>query len=182
MNTNNVKEFSHQSTTQGVCRGFDPIVPESARLMILGTMPSVSSLEERFYYAHPRNAFWPIMQRFFDQPASTEDEKRHLMLEHDILLWDVLSHCHRNGSLDSAIRHPEANDFSWVFSGHTQLSGVLFNGQAAFNLFKKQVLPYQPVPDTLKQIALPSTSPANARLSFDQKYTHWSKVLNDLLF
>lgn len=163
------------------CNGFLPIEPLSAKVLILGTMPSVESLNQAFYYAHPRNAFWPIMQKLLNRNLASDDEKTHALQEAGIFLWDVLEACHRQGSLDSAIQQPEANDFTWIFAKHPHLKTVIFNGKAAESLFKKQVLAKQTLPQDLHFMTLPSTSPANARLSFEDKYLLWQEKLAELL-
>lgn len=168
-------------TESAICEGFSPIVPEKAKIMVLGTMPSVASLNEAFYYAHPRNAFWPIMARYFDVTLSTESQKRQLMMEQGILLWDVLNQCRRDGSLDSAISDPVPNNFESMFSVHTDLSAVLFNGQAAYQLFRKKVLPICVLPSQLEMEVMPSTSPAHAGKNFEQKYAYWAQVLENYL-
>ncbi|MBN2865472.1 MAG: DNA-deoxyinosine glycosylase [Thiotrichales bacterium] len=149
--------------------------------MILGTMPSVASLEQSFYYAHPRNAFWPIMQILLNKTLVTDQEKALALKERGIFLWDVLQGCERKGSLDSAIKHPQANNFEAVFKHYPNLNVVAFNGQAAEKLFKQQVLKKQTLPDDLTYLCLPSTSPANARLSLQDKVLLWQEKLNNLL-
>ncbi|QBZ83342.1 DNA-deoxyinosine glycosylase [Hydrogenovibrio crunogenus] len=163
------------------CQGFSPIVPAQPKLLILGTAPSVVSLEKSFYYAHPRNAFWPILADYFNQPVDSVEAKKALCLENDILLWDVLSACERQGSLDSAIKQPEPNDFETLFQTYSDLKVVLFNGKAAQNLFEKQVVKKQSLPDDLMFYSLPSTSPANARLTFENKRVFWHKTLQQTL-
>ena len=149
--------------------------------MILGTMPSVASLEEAFYYAHPRNAFWPIMQRLLGEQLVTNKEKAQALKVHGIFLWDVLQGCERKGSLDSAIKNPQANHFEAVFKQFPSLNAVAFNGQAAEKLFKQHVLKKQVLPDNLTFVSLPSTSPANARLSLEDKVLLWQEKLNHLV-
>lgn len=163
------------------CNGFEPIEPASAKVLILGTMPSVKSLNQAFYYAHPRNAFWPIMQTLLNRSLDSDAEKTRALQEAGIFLWDVLAACHRQGSLDSAIQQPKANDFTWIFAKHPQLKTVVFNGKAAESLFKRHVLKVQALPHDLSFMTLPSTSPANARLSLEDKYLLWQEKLAALV-
>ncbi len=149
--------------------------------MVLGTMPSVASLEESFYYAHPRNAFWPILSDYFKLPIESTEQKVALCKQSGILLWDVLSSCERQGSLDSAIKQPEANDFASLFQQYPSLKTILFNGKAAQNLFEKQVTKKQALPDDLVFFSLPSTSPANAQLTFENKRVLWHETLEQVL-
>lgn len=166
------------------CEGFAPIEPSSAKVLILGTMPSVASLEAAFYYAHPRNAFWPIMAAILnvdEADLKTVEQKQAALKENGILLWDVLQACHRQGSLDSAIESPQANDFSALFKRHSELHSVFFNGKTAESLFKKHVLGQQSLPENLNLVTLPSTSPANARLKLDDKRLLWQEKLSKVL-
>lgn len=164
-----------------LCHGFNPIVPNMPKVIILGTMPSVVSIEQAFYYAHPRNAFWPIMEQLLGHTLNTEREKIVALQQAGIFLWDVLQACERQGSLDSAIKQPQANDFEAIFARFPQLKTVIFNGQAAEKLFKQQVLKRQAVPSDLTYLTLPSTSPANARLKLSDKVLFWQEKLQDLL-
>lgn len=160
------------------CFSFSPVEPDQAQLMILGTMPSVASLQENFYYAHARNAFWPILENYFDIKLTSVHDKKTLLCRQGIFLWDVLQSCDRPGSLDSAIKNPVANNFESTFKKHPQIKTVFFNGKAAESLFKKQVLKIQSLPEDIFYEVLPSTSPANARLNFERKKQFWIEKLN----
>ncbi len=165
-------------------QGFAPIANNNAVLLVLGSMPSVASLKQQQYYAHPRNAFWPIMQRLIEVPDElTYAEKQALVKRHGIAVWDVLAACFRPGSLDSAIdeKSISANDFVGFFATHTQLRQVVFNGGKAEQLYNKHVLP-QVVErwPQLQYARLPSTSPAMAALSLEQKTECWRMVLSSV--
>ncbi|MBO1924927.1 DNA-deoxyinosine glycosylase [Thiomicrorhabdus sp. 6S3-12] len=162
--------------------GFAPIVPEEPKLIILGTMPSVKSLQDAFYYAHPRNAFWPIISSLVGRVLISEEDKRRACNELGILLWDVLSACEREGSLDSAIKQPEANDFAALLAQFPHIKSIFFNGQPAAKLFQQQVIKKQSLPDDLILTTLTSTSPANARLTIDDKILFWKEKLSPVLF
>ena len=163
------------------CLGFSPIIPPNPKILILGTMPSVVSLEEAFYYAHPRNAFWPIIASFAGHSLESIEEKKRACDQLGIYLWDVLQACERQGSLDLAIQAPSANDFERVFNTFPDLKAVAFNGQAAEKLFKKEVLKKQSLPDELLFVSLPSTSPAYAAMSLDDKRDLWQEKLSHLV-
>lgn len=166
---------------ENYCQGFAPIIPDKPKLMILGTMPSVKSLEQAFYYAHPRNAFWPIFESIYQVNLQTDDEKIAFCKSKNILLWDVLKACERVGSLDSDIRLPEVNDFESIFGRFPDLKTVLFNGQKAQLLFRRHVEPNQNIPDDICFQTMPSTSPANARLTFENKRDFWQAGLIKIL-
>ena len=160
-------------------RSFPPIADADARILILGSMPSKESLRANQYYAHPRNAFWPIMGELAGAAPALPYEQRALKLRAaGIALWDVLDSCTRQGSLDADIDpdsiHP--NDFAAFFETHPHISRVYFNGTMAEQSFRKHVLPQLGhLPLQLQR--LPSTSPANASLRFEQKLEAWKTIL-----
>ena len=150
--------------------GFAPVAEEGARLLILGTMPSVRSLEDAFYYAHPRNAFWPIMARVLEEtPAGDAEGKRSLLIRHHVALWDVCRSCVRPGSLDSGIRDMEPNDVRGLLARLPGIGKVLFNGAAAERLYFAHI---GSLPDGVVHQRMPSTSPAYT-LSFEKKLAAW---------
>lgn len=163
-------------------QSFDCIAAPDARILILGSIPGVKSLQEAQYYAHPRNGFWPIMAQLlgFD-PARPYAERLEHLKRAGIALWDVVHRCHRPGSLDQHIAGDsvEANDFATFFREHPQVRAVFFNGTAAETLFKRHVIRGgTPLPDNLAMNRLPSTSPANAGLPLEQKLEQWRVILD----
>lgn len=168
-----------------LAHGFPPVARTHARVLILGSMPGVASLQAGQYYAHPRNQFWPIMASLlgFDATRRNYAERLLCLLDADIALWDVLQSCHRPGSLDADIA-PDSivtNDFTTFFRNHPLVSHVYFNGAAAESHFARHVLRRQCLP-LLEMQRLPSTSPAHAALDFDAKLAAWraiSETLND---
>ena len=153
---------------------FPPVAPPGARVLILGSMPSEASLRQGFYYGHPRNAFWRILADVFCAPLpGSIPEKIALVEANDVALWDVLHSCVREGSLDSAIREMEVNDFSALFRQCPGIRRVLLNGGTAKKVFLKhgaQAL------DGREWAALPSTSPAYT-LSYERKLAQWRQAL-----
>ena len=154
--------------------GLDPIEGERARVLILGSMPGRVSLDAAEYYAHPRNAFWNVMQRLGIDRGASYAERCRLVTERGIALWDVARTCIREGSLDAHIRAAEPNDFAGFGSRHAELGWMLFNGKKARELYDKQV----EAPDGVELITLPSTSPANTQQG---KVEAWLAVLNRAL-
>ena len=161
---------------KNMLESFAPLINHNTRIMILGTMPGVKSLAEQQYYAHPQNAFWKIISQIYHQgkPFENYEEKKQCLLAHNIGLWDNLRSCLREGSLDTNITDAIPNDFETLFSQYPNVSKLLFNGQASFKYFKK----YHPLllSKTAYEI-MPSTSPANASVRFEQKLDIWKNAL-----
>lgn len=157
-------------------QGFAPILGEQPKVLILGTMPSVASLQSRQYYGHPRNAFWWIMAELlgFDQALPYAQRVEQLKLEH-IAVWDVIAACHRPGSLDSRIDSStvQPNDLPCLFREQPSLKLLAFNGQAAAKLFK-QFIGLDQWPG--EHMVLPSTSPAHASMTHEQKLQRWRQI------
>lgn len=154
---------------------FEPVAPPGARILVLGSMPSVESLNQGFYYAHPRNAFWRILAEVYGEPFPGDVPGRiALLTRHDIALWDVLQSCEREGSLDSAIRQPTPNDFGELFRRCPNIRRILFNGGTAERLFLRWG---RPCLDGRSCRRLPSTSPAYT-LSYERKLAQWRQALN----
>ena len=152
---------------------FPPIANAEAKILILGTMPSVQSLKACQYYGNPRNAFWKILFTVFNTPFSADyNKKKSLLLENHIALWDVLETCMREGSLDSAIEQEIPNDFDSFLKTHTNITHIYFNGQKAAAYFKQ----YAKLDHKYHLATLPSTSPANAGKSFEAKRNEWSVI------
>lgn len=154
---------------------FEPIADQNSRLLILGTMPSVKSLEAAFYYAHPRNAFWPMMAEIFGKPLpETVEEKKKMILQNGIALWDVAGSCVREGSLDSAMRKVELNDFGEFFIRFPKIERVLLNGGAAWTLYHR--LPVEIV-NSRACVKMPSTSPAYT-MKYEKKLEIWNREIS----
>ncbi len=162
--------------------GFPFVADASAAILILGSMPGRESLRQQQYYAHPRNAFWPIMGQLFGFDASLPYHERLSQLQrHHVALWDVVQRCRRPGSLDADIREAEANDFATFFAAHPHIRHLFFNGAKAESLYLKLVRPglderWQCLPAR----RLPSTSPAHAAMRADQKLELWRSILAPL--
>lgn len=159
---------------------FAPVIGENARILILGSMPGDASLEADQYYAHPRNAFWPIMGRLLGfKPDISYEQKIAKLKSSGVALWDVLFSCQREGSLDSEIRQESVNDIAGLLKQHSTISHIYLNGTKAEASFKRHVLPtLKPIPPEWAR--LPSTSPAHAALSMDGKYRAW-RIIADII-
>ncbi len=162
-------------------RSFPPIARRDARVLVLGTMPGIASLAASQYYAHPRNAFWPIVGAVcgFD-PALPYRRRCAALRARGVAVWDVLAACVRPGSLDSDIdvATMEAHDFAAFFASHRAIRVVVGNGGVAHGLFVRRVQPLLPEPArSLPAVRVPSTSPAHAGRSFAAKLAAWRRVL-----
>jgi hypoxanthine-DNA glycosylase len=164
-------------------RGFPPIARPDARILILGSMPSRESLARQQYYAHPRNAFWPIMTELLGLAAASYPERAAALAQRGVALWDVLQTCFRSGSLDAAIddRTLVTNDFPSFFDAHPRIRRVFFNGAKAEAVYRRHVLPLLPEPAAaLPLLRLPSTSPAHAGMTLRQKAAAWRAIADSL--
>lgn len=173
-----------------LARAFQPLARPAARKLILGSMPGEASLQASQYYAHPRNLFWPFMGELLGFDSKTDyTERTARLLAADIALWDVLMACERQGSLDSAIVQESIviNDFAAFLSDHRHIHSIYFNGKKAESLFRRQVLPtiaglrpdlHTSLRTSLRLVSLPSTSPANAAISYADKLSAWHSIID----
>jgi TDG/mug DNA glycosylase family protein len=159
--------------------GFAPIARQDARILVLGSLPGQKSLTEQEYYAHPQNAFWPIMKEIFAVTGSYA-ERCACLMHHELAVWDVLQSSVRPGSLDADIRQETAmaNDFEAFLREHPRIQGIAFNGKKAQQLFRRMVC----IEDfgDLRMIELPSTSPAHAAMTFESKLDLWKAGIRHL--
>lgn len=154
-------------------RGFAPVLDAHVHTLILGSFPSEASLAAGQYYAHPRNQFWCILGNVLGHrlPELPYPQRLLVLLAHGVGLWDVLGACERAGSLDADIRAARANDFAVLRHRAPKLARVLFNGQAA-GRFAPQFLEAG-----LEVAVLPSTSPAHAGMTLQDKLARWRMAL-----
>lgn len=152
-----------------------PVVSSATRLLILGSFPGVASLAARQYYGHPQNHFWRILQAFWpsthrEMVIDSYESRIEWLLDHGLGLWDVYGSCERQGSLDSAIRNPEVNDFARLAARCQALRAIAHNGGESYKQAGQLTLPGVLIH------RLPSTSPANATWSFERKLAAWRLV------
>ena len=153
--------------------GLAPVVDAGTRILVLGSFPGAASLAAQQYYAHPRNLLWPILSALTGEPLAQlpYDERLPRLLAHGFGLWDVLGACEREGSLDSAIRQPAANDFARLRELCPLLETVGFNGQTSGKFAPRFAA------EGYRTLVLPSTSPAHASLTLAQKLEQWKVLL-----
>lgn len=150
--------------------GLPPVTGRDPEILILGSFPSHMSLEKGEYYGNPKNQFWKIMGILFGiNPASSYSDRTRLLAEHHVALWDVLASCSRKGSLDSAIRDPVANDIRGFVAAHPTIRCIALNGSTAGRYFAR-------LNPGLAGRFLPSTSPAYARMSLNEKARCWACI------
>ena len=162
------------SIPQTVTHPIPPFCAEGARLLILGSFPSVKSRESGFFYGHPQNRFWRVLAAVFeDAVPQTAEEKKAFLSAHGIALWDVIASCSIAGSSDSSIRDVTPNDIASLLKAHN-IRSIFTNGKTAHTLYEKHIHP------TLgtAAICLPSTSPANAAWSVEKLTEAWKILKN----
>ena len=154
-------------------RSFPPVADHQARVLVLGTLPGEESLRRGEYYAHPRNLFWPIIFALFDAVLSPGyAEKLAFTVAHRIALWDVCETGERDASADSSIRRECPNAIDRLLDTHPLIRAVAFNGTGAQRLHDRH---FARRPD-INYLALPSTSPAHARIGFAGKLARWAAL------
>lgn len=158
---------------------FAPIEVPHSRILILGSMPGAESLRKGEYYAHPRNLFWHMLGTLCDfNPALPYTERIAALGAAKISVWDVLQSCTRHGSLDVDIEKSSIvpNDFNSFFKRQSNITHVYFNGSAAEIIYRRKVLP-DLSSHQIQYTRLPSSSPAHASMSFDEKLAAWRAIL-----
>lgn len=152
--------------------GLAPVLAPDTRVLVLGSFPGAASLAAGRYYAHPRNQFWPLISAVVKEDLASlpYEERLPRLLAHRFGLWDVLAGCEREGSLDSAIRNPAANDFERLRALCPELETVGFNGQAS-GKFAPQF-----AAAGYRTVVLPSSSPAHMAMTFEQKLEVWRRL------
>jgi hypoxanthine-DNA glycosylase len=164
---------------------FSPLASSDAKILILGSFPGKESLRKQEYYAHPRNAFWFIIKTLFRLEDSLSYLERVKALKSNrVALWDVLLSCQREGSLDSSIDDTtiSVNDFTLFFRKYKEIQWVFFNGLKAEKEYQRRVMPLVgSFRHTLQYCRLPSTSPAMAMLTRDEKLAQWAGILEKLI-
>lgn len=151
-----------------------PLFDENAKILILGSFPSVKSREQGFFYGHPQNRFWRVMARICGEetPKSIE-EKTRIILENHFALWDVIHSCEITGSADSSIKNVQPNDLSIILE-KANIRQIFLNGKKAEALYNKYIKDGVSIPSAV----LPSTSPANASWSVDRLFEYWNAEIS----
>lgn len=153
-------------------KAFRPLIDGQPKILILGTFPSPISREKGEYYGNAQNKFWNIIYDVFGVEFNNPDyaEKQKVLFDNGIALWDVIESCEIIGAADTAIKNPVYNTALLEFIKRNNISTVVFNGQKAHEFYKKGI-------GNTDGTVLPSTSPANARISYGAKLSAWAKAL-----
>ncbi|MBP3568476.1 MAG: DNA-deoxyinosine glycosylase [Lachnospiraceae bacterium] len=160
-------EYSHISHT------FLPVYDENSELLILGSFPSVKSREQGFYYGHPRNRFWKVLAAVCGcEVPKTIEEKKAMLLDNHIAIWDVIDSCDIIGSSDSSIKNVVPADIVGILP-KTKITRIFANGKTAGSLYEK----FSRESTGIEAIVLPSTSPANAAYSLERLTECWKRCL-----
>lgn len=161
-----------KQTYTHVSHDFEPVFDENSKVLILGTFPSVKSRENQFYYGHPQNRFWKVIAGLTESEVpQTIEEKKKLLLEHGIAIWDVIESCDIIGSSDSSIKNVVPADIERVVA-NSKIQNIYANGGTAKKLYEK----YSQKKTGREIIGLPSTSPANAAYSLERLLEYWQEV------
>ena len=149
-----------------------PLYSKESRVLILGSFPSVKSREQAFFYGHPQNRFWRVISDIFEGPVpQTVEEKKQLILNNRLALWDVIAECEISGSSDSSIKDVVPNNIGKILS-ESNISAIFVNGRTA----EKYYVKYTEPKIGRKAVCLPSTSPANAAWSLERLCEEWKII------
>ena len=163
-------EYAH------IVHSFEPVYDKDSEILILGTLPSVKSRENNFYYGHKQNRFWKVLATLLKEPVpETIEEKKAMLLAHRVALWDVIQSCDIKGSSDSSIKNVQPTDIGMILE-KTNVTQIYANGNKAGQLYKRYQFPVTGIEATV----LPSTSPANAAWSLARLCEAWKTILHDL--
>ena len=151
---------------------FKPIVFKDTEVLILGSFPSIKSFENNFYYAHPRNQFWKIMEAVKSYPVNNKDQKIWLLKESKFGLWDMIKNCSRDNSLDSSLEEEEVNDIAFFLEENPTIKKLAFTGKKSQALFETH-FGYLDI----ERVYLPSPSAAYAKMSIEDKIKSYKELL-----
>lgn len=156
-----------------IVHSFEPVYDKDSEILILGTLPSVKSRENNFYYGHKQNRFWKVLATLLKEPVpDTIEEKKAMLLAHRIALWDVIQSCDIKGSSDSSIKNVQPTDIGMILE-KTNITRIYANGNKAGQLYKRYQFPVTGI----EAMVLPSTSPANAAWSLERLCEVWYVIL-----
>lgn len=154
-----------------VVHPFEAVYNNDSKILILGSFPSVKSREINFYYGHPQNRFWKILENIYNEKIDNNIEsKKEFLLRNNIALWDTIKSCEITGSSDSSIKNAIPNDIETLIQ-KTNIKAIFCNGNTSYKLFMK----YFKNKINIPIICLPSSSPANAKFSLESLTEIWKE-------
>lgn len=153
---------------------FGPLYTADSKVLILGSFPSVKSRQQNFFYGHPQNRFWKVIAAIYEKPVpETIEEKRALILDSGLALWDSIASCEITGSSDSSIKNVKSNDLHIILD-NADIHHIYCNGKKSLEIYKR----YIESSIGIEAVSLPSTSPANAQFKLDRLIEEWSVIKN----
>lgn len=164
------------NTYNTIIHPLKPLFDKDSKILILGSFPSIKTREYGFFYGHPQNRFWPLMENLFNVKLSEDiEERRAFLLKHNIAMFDSIYQCDIVGSSDASIKNVFPSHLEEIFE-KADIKQVFCNGTTSFKYYRK----YQEKKFDMKAIKLPSTSPANARYRMDDLIEEWKVILTYL--
>ena len=151
---------------------FPPVFDENSKVLVLGSIPSVKSREEGFYYMHPKNRFWKVLESVFGEEIL---DKKEFCLQHGIALWDTCASCKIHASSDASIKNIVPNDLEVIFQ-KAKIKQIFTTGKKAHEIYQKYLYPIYKKED----ICLPSTSPANAKMKLEDLIKEYQVIIKYL--
>lgn len=172
-NGNSRKMKTKEQKYQHIVHPIPPLFNSDSRILILGSLPSVKSREAMFFYGHPQNRFWKMISLIFEEPfPQSVEEKKKLVLEHKLAMWDTIYSCDIIGSSDSSIKNVTPTDLKRIVD-HSKVERILCNGKTSGKYYEQ----YQMKELGIRAEILPSTSPANAACSLEKLVAVWGEAL-----
>lgn len=172
-NNNDEEIIMNESKYEHIVHPFPPLYNSESRILILGSLPSVKSREQMFFYGHPQNRFWKMISGVFEEAVpQTIEEKKAFMLKHNIAMWDTIYSCDIIGSSDSSIKNVVPTDLKSIID-NSKIEKVICNGKTSGKYYEKYQMKYLGI----KPDILPSTSPANAAYSLGKLVEIWKKSI-----
>ena len=152
---------------------FEPLIFQNTEILILGSLPGRKSIELNQYYGHPRNRIWSILSHLKEKETPINyDDKKAFLNSFKIGLWDVAHSAIRKGSLDSNIKDEKPNNINSLTKNNPSIKVIGFNGKKSEQMFYK----FFKLNPALKYVSLPSSSPANMAINFENICKKWSQL------
>ena len=160
------KHVSHES--------IPPYINDDSNILILGSLPSIASRKDGFFYAHPQNRFFKVLACVFNEKEPiTIEERKAFLKRNKIALYDVIYECDICGSSDATIKNVVSIPLADILKKFPNIKRIYTTGKKAKALYDKYLLPEVKI----EAIGLPSTSPANAGMSLEVLLEHYKIII-----